>query len=120
MNKLEASDVFDPLTIHQMLVDFGAEALSELMECFACDIAKAETELVRRNADADVSAIKYIAHSVKGTAGLYGASRLAEEAARLDALCALSDPMVVHQQVEIVRVACRQTIDDSAKYRVAV
>ena len=115
----ETSDVFDSLTIQQMLADFGAEALSELMECFACDVAKAEAELVRGDADADVSALKSVAHSVKGTAGLYGASRLVDEASRLDALCAMADPMVLHEQVEIVRAACRQTIDLSAKYRVA-
>ncbi len=115
--KLQSSEVFDPLTIQQMLADFGAEALSELMECFVHDVSKAEAELVRCDVIADVAALKNIAHSVKGTAGLYGATRLAAEASRLDAMCALADPTVLHTQVVIVRSACWQTINDSTKYR---
>ncbi len=116
MSKLDAADLFDPLTVRQMLVDFGTAALSELMERFAGDIAKVEVELMKHEAEADVEELKRIAHTVKGTAAMYGARRLAMEASMLNELCTAESLSSVHAQVKFLRFVCRETIIHCTNY----
>ncbi len=120
MNEPDPSDIFDPLTLRQMLADFGAVALSELMDCFAGNVAQAEEELAQGDAEIDLVALRRVAHNVKGTAAMYGALRLAAEASKLNDLCAAADAASLHQQVQILRHVCRETIDQSTQYRPAV
>ena len=78
---------FEAAFMQQMHSDFGEVAFAQLMDTFADGLTKAAAELRRCHAVADFTALKLVTHNLKGTASMYGARRLAEESARLSAMC---------------------------------
>ena len=111
------SDAFDASTVQEMRDNLGDVTLSQLMACFADDVARAEAELHERDAQADVNGLKSIARNLKGMAGQYGARKLALEASMLENLCAENDTDGLQEKARLVRSLCRQTIVDTFKYR---
>ena len=112
----KSHDSFDPASVQRMLLALGDDTVSQLMVHFAADVRRSEADLAGCEAVADFRGIRFAAHSLKGTASMFGAQQLARECAKLEAICNANDIANLRAQVRLARSLCRQVVTDSTQY----
>jgi HPt (histidine-containing phosphotransfer) domain-containing protein len=94
----------DPAVFEELreLADTLADGfLADLLEQFMQETQPLLAELRHAVHDGDASAVRRVAHSIKGSSGQLGGLRLASSCARLEALAAAVDLPVPAVQVEL-------------------
>ena len=102
--------VLNSHVIDEMIAGLGVLPTGKLIECFLDDVRKIESLLPATSAAPDLKILVFLAHSMKGTADMYGASRLAMEAATLHGMCRSGDMACIEESIRCFRAACRSTI----------
>ena len=75
--------VCDPASLDELRAE-GDSLLPELVTIFQCELTKGLDQLNRALVARDCAAAARIAHTLKGTAGTFGAACMQEMAARID------------------------------------
>jgi CheY-like chemotaxis protein len=99
--------VCDQETINQLRLE-GEDFLRELIELFNVEVPKGLLELAQVLDARDCSRAAVIAHTLKGTAGTFGAKRMQELAAAIDQAARADSVDKASSMLEELRVECER------------
>ncbi len=74
-------------SVGELIDDLGPTATGELLDLFAAHVSQTIARLHRGSNEKSLAALGRIAHTMKGTAGCYGAVELRETSSRLATAC---------------------------------
>jgi HPt (histidine-containing phosphotransfer) domain-containing protein len=86
----------------------GDGLLADLVALFQTELTKQLGELIRALAAGDCPVVARIAHTLKGTAGTFGAERMQAMAARLDQAARAGETAEATAMVEEFRAECER------------
>jgi two-component system, sensor histidine kinase and response regulator len=109
LNGATGEDVLDRAIIGELRSHHGRAALTELMQLFTTDSRALLAKIGDAVRGKDASTLAEAAHSLKGSAGTFGAVRVAELCAELETLDPAADPDGASSLVEELKRTLEQT-----------
>ena len=97
-------------TVAELIVDLGPTETSELLGLFAAHVSQTIARLHRGGDDNSLAALGRIAHTMKGTAGCYGATELRETSSRLAIACQTEDRNAANALLGRFEHQCQHTL----------
>jgi two-component system, sensor histidine kinase and response regulator len=110
MHATADGDVLDQAIIGEMRSHYGREAWVELLELFITDSHTLVSKIGDAVAGRDPIALRDAVHSLRGSAGTFGAARVVELCAQLEALDVADDPGGVSERAADLERALEQTV----------
>jgi CheY-like chemotaxis protein/HPt (histidine-containing phosphotransfer) domain-containing protein len=103
----DSDKICDPATVGELRAE-GEGLLPELVDIFQIELTKGLDELAHALDTRDCLAVARIAHTLKGTAGTFGATRMHEMAARLDQTARMGHADEAAAMFEQFRTECER------------
>ena len=98
------------VTVSEMICDLGPTATSELLDEFAAHVSQTISRLHHGGDDNSLATLGRIAHTMKGTAGCYGATALCETSSRLAIACQAQDRLTAGALLGQFEYLCQNTL----------
>lgn len=99
-----------PEAIVELVDELGPQATRELLGVFISHVEETLRQLERVEACNDLPELRRIAHTIKGTAGCYGAAGLCDEARRLERACQEGDNFAACALIPSFAESCSCTL----------